>query len=588
MKPANGAVVKLEELPVGQLYNFAKWLVKDADYIRERQRLQLLVTESSGRERILNRFNLAQFFIANNHAADALGELNLLAKPVDMPSFANDPAVVALRGVARIMMNNGKSAAQDLDDRRLDGIPAMGWWRGAAQALEKDWKTADGFFAAAGPLPQAYPIEIRAMLLAQAAESAFEVKAIERSKNLLFGFPAESENRTLKDQVDYLRARILLESNSTVSDKSALAIFDRLVADGRDWGRAHGEWGRVQYLLKKGLLPVDQAIIRLERLQYSWAGSELQYRALALLGDLYFDQLQPREGLKRLRQAAQYYPFAADRERVKQHLIDRFVGLYTDKDSERIPPLAALAVYDDNRDLTPVDERGDLMIQKLADRLVAIDLLDRAADLLNYQISQRLTGAERARVGARLAAIQLLDKKPEEALVSLDLSESPDASNEILHERRLLQARALFKSGKPEPALRLLDGLTDRDADLQRAEILSAGQQWVRLAGVLARLVGRAEPGVQLDEPRQQMVVHLAVALVLAGDNDSVRKLNSDFIGLMPNGQLRNAFIMLTSGDGAIGGTDVAALNQKFAELEQFNQAIRSFARLEAPAKANR
>ncbi|MCX8501310.1 MAG: hypothetical protein ORO03_06420, partial [Alphaproteobacteria bacterium] len=588
IEASNGAVVKLESLPVGELFDFAKWATKDSSYIRERQRLQQLVTESTGRERILNRFNLAYFFLANNHAADAVGELNLLSKTANEPNLTNDPAVVAMRGVARVLMNNGKKATADLNDKRLDGIPAIGWWRGAALALENDWKSADSQLVKAGPLPQNYPIEIRALLLQLAAESAFEAGSSERSKNLLFGFPAESKNQTFKDQVDYLKARILLATNSPVNEKQAMAIFDRLVSEGRDWGRSHGEWGRIQYLLKMGLLPVDQAIVRLERLQYAWPGSDLQYRTLVQLGDLYFDQLQPRIGLKRLRQAALYFPFAPDRETVKQHLIDRFVGLYTNKDSERIPPLAALAVYDDNRDLTPASERGDLMIQKLADRLVSIDLLDRAADLLSYQIRQRLTGAERARVGARLAAIQLLDKRPDEALVSLDLSESPDAGPEVLDERRRLQAQALFKSGKAEQALRLLDGITDRDADLQRAEILSAGQQWVRLAGVLARLVGRAEPGVQLNESQQQMVVNLAVALVMAGDNGSVRKLHSDFLGSMPDGQLRNAFIMLTAGDGATGGTDVAALNQKFAELEQFNQAMRSFARLESPTKTKK
>ncbi|MEJ0067681.1 MAG: hypothetical protein WDO24_01900 [Pseudomonadota bacterium] len=75
----------------------------------------------------------------------------------------------------------------------------------------------------------------------------------------------------------------------------------------------------------------------------------------------------------------------------------------------KLPPLTALALYDDFRDLTPPGPRGDKMIQNLADRLVAMDLLDRAGELLDYQIKNRLSGTEKARIGARLAVVQMLD-----------------------------------------------------------------------------------------------------------------------------------------------------------------------------------
>ncbi|MDI9409235.1 MAG: hypothetical protein QM523_08325 [Candidatus Pacebacteria bacterium] len=581
VESAAGAAFLVQTLPINSLFDFSYLVKKDSDYVTQRQRLQQLIVESNGDEKNHNRFNLAQFFIANSHAADALGILDILAREKsNSTNLGNDPAVKALRGLARVLMNDGKAASLDLSDSRLNGIPAIGWWRGAALAIEEEYKSADLAFTAAGAIPTSYPSELKAMLLQYAAESAFGVGNAARARSLFFGFPVAIKNPSLSNRVDYLKAQLLLSKNDEVDDRLAMTILDRLVKDGNAWGRAHGEWARIQFQLKKGKLPVDQAIIRLERLQYSWSGSEMQFRILAQLGDLYFDQLQPREGLKRLRQAVQYFPYHPDRETVKAHLINRFVALYSDKASERIPPLAALAVYDDNRDLTPLDERGDLMIQKLADRLVEIDLLDRAADLLTYQVQQRLKGSERSRVGARLAAIQLLDKKPQEAMVSLDLSDVPDVSNDLRKQRQLLQARAMLRSGKPEPALRALDGFADRDADLVRAEIFAEGKQWSRLAEVMARLVGRPVPGVMLDESQQQLLLNLAIALVMAGDNGSVRKLNSDFIALMPDGDAKNTFIVLTSGDGLVGGIDAAALNLRFSELGQFKQAMNSLARI--------
>ena len=49
------------------------------------------------------------------------------------------------------------------------------------------------------------------------------------------------------------------------------------------------------------------------------------------------------------------------------------------------------------RELTPIGRRGDEMIRRLADRLVAVDLLDQASELLQYQIDQRLEGARARR-----------------------------------------------------------------------------------------------------------------------------------------------------------------------------------------------
>ena len=63
-----------------------------------------------------------------------------------------------------------------------------------------------------------------------------------------------------------------------------------------------------------------------------------------------------------------------------------------------MPAIDALSLFYDFRDLTPIGRRGDEMIRKLADRLVSVDLLDQAAELLQHQVDNRLQGAARAQV----------------------------------------------------------------------------------------------------------------------------------------------------------------------------------------------
>src|SRR5207237_1151569 len=84
-----------------------------------------------------------------------------------------------------------------------------------------------------------------------------------------------------------------------------------------------------------------------------------------------------------------------------------FSQLFLSGKADDLPPVDALSIFYGFRELTPIGRRGDEMIRKLADRLVGIDLLDQAAELLQYQVDRRLEGAARAQVAARLAMVYL-------------------------------------------------------------------------------------------------------------------------------------------------------------------------------------
>src|SRR6202042_2552744 len=105
------------------------------------------------------------------------------------------------------------------------------------------------------------------------------------------------------------------------------------------------------------------------------------------------------------------------------------------------------------RDLPPIVPRGDDMMRPLADRLVAVDLLDQAAELLQYQVDKRLEGAARAQVAARLSMVYLTNHKPERAINALRSTRIADLSGELRQQRLLLEARAQSDVGRHDLAL---------------------------------------------------------------------------------------------------------------------------------------
>ncbi len=111
-------------------------------------------------------------------------------------------------------------------------------------------------------------------------------------------------------------------------------------------------------------------------------------------------------------------------------------------------------LFYDFRELTPIGSRGDEMIRRLADRLVSVDLLDQAAELLQYQVDHRLQGAARAQVATRLAVIYLMNRKADRALATLRATRTADLSNELRNQRLLLEGARAVRSRPPRSGAR--------------------------------------------------------------------------------------------------------------------------------------
>src|SRR5262249_44815944 len=150
----------------------------------------------------------------------------------------------------------------------------------------------------------------------------------------------------------------------------------------------------------------------------------------------------------------------------------------------------ALGLVYDFRELPPVGRRGDEMIRRLTDRLVSVDLLDQAAELLQHQVDHRLQGAARSQVATRLAVIYLMNHKPDRALAALNATRSSELPTEVRNQRLLIEARALSDIGRHEVALDVIANVDGREAICLRSDILWAAKRWRESAEQIELLYG--------------------------------------------------------------------------------------------------
>ncbi|HWU80795.1 MAG TPA: endoglucanase, partial [Caulobacter sp.] len=289
----------------------------------------------------------------------------------------------------------------------------------------------------------------------------------------------------------------------------------------------------------KGKISAPQAAATLNQLRYRWRGDGVELEVIGALGKLFIDQGRYREALEVLRSAGRQLPDRPEAVALQNDLSNTFRQLFLQGLADGMQPVQAVGLFYDFQDLTPIGADGDQMVRNLVRRLVDVDLLDDAAKLLKYQVDNRLNGVPKAQVATDLAWIYLMNKKPEDALDTINATRSTILPPALNAERRLATARALMSLGRYDDALELIERDNSRDGQEIRAEIAwkqhtwpAAGAMYERSLGDRWKTPGALSPG---DEAR---LLRAAVAFSLADDDAALGRLRqrwSGFIDLAGN-----------------------------------------------------
>ncbi len=530
------------------------------------------IAEAPAEERNEPRLKLAQFYFAHGFAADAKGVLVAIAE--HDAKVASNRGFRALSGAVDFLLNNFDVADKVLFHADFDGNREVAVWRGATAASHKQWtRAADAFALGAGAV-ESYPKDLRIRFLTLEARTALAVGDIERLDSILAVLGATDPPEDVRVHATYLRGAALERLGHL---DAALENYERAASSANRPIAARAKLARVSLLRKRGDLTADQAIDRLSGLRFAWRGDDFELALLKTLGELYIEQRYFRDGLNTLRQAVTYFPKDATTRAIAQKMNEVFEGLFLGRGADALTPVSALGLYYEFRELTPLGAEGDEMIRRLADRLVAIDLLDRAAKLLEHQVKYRLEGGEKARVGARLVVVQLLDKRPKAALRALAETRWTSLAPDLADERRRLEARALADLGRYPEALVLLGQDEAPEAGLLRGEIQWRARDWKGAAQTFEALLGEMGGDEEsLSASQHRHLMQLAVSLALAGDQAGLDRVRERYAEALAPGAEADAFRLIT-GKVDRGATQFRQLAGKIAEVDNVQAFMASY-----------
>jgi tetratricopeptide (TPR) repeat protein len=552
--------------------DFAAWSKPIAGTRAEAVRQLMRLSSTSPGGMSAPRMSLARFYIAEGLGAEALGVLGNIARE-DGTADATPQFRVA-RAIAKIEMGRYRDALTDLSMEGLGNDPHAALWRGLAAAGARDWRQARSNLMGALRILNRYPPAWEARARVALAQAALTLNEPASATQALAGMPRVELPADVTAEAWLVRAAL-----DVVSNKADLAIstYDRVAKLPYRPAAARAMLEGTLLKVKGGKIKPAQAIDALERLRFQWRGDAVELKTLSELGKLYVENHRVRDGLNTMRLAVRHFSETDEARATATYMAEIFEGLFLEGKADELQAVQALALFYDFRELTPVGAQGDEMIRKLSERLVAVDLLPQAAELLQHQVDQRLDGIAKASVATKLALIYLLDRKAEKALGLIRTTKQTRLPDDLIVQRNLIEARALTDLKMFDEAMELVAADIGPEADRLRADIMWDAQRWPDAGAKAEALLGtRYEDIAPLTDIERTDLMRAAVAFSLAGDSGALERLRTRFQAKMSQSLDAKAFTMVTQSTD-VTADDYRTLVKRVASVDTLDAFLQDF-----------
>ncbi|MBB4375993.1 tetratricopeptide repeat protein [Bradyrhizobium sp. SBR1B] len=511
--------------------------------------------------RSLPRLDLAQFYMsrAMYHEAKAVTEL-MLSDPLNK----EESGALIMHAIASVLIGRPAQGLKDLANPVIGNSHDSQLWKALAYARQGKWADAREKFKNVEFAIASLPLDIQRIVTMDAMRASLEVKdyagaSKRRSELEVVGVSPEAA-----PGFAVLRGRL---AEALGHDKDALDDYKFAAASADRPAAAEAKQLEVALRQKRDEISKEDALRELETLSMTWRGDAIEVKTLQMLSQMFAENGRYRDALTAARTATRLQPNAEASRQAQDLASDLFTKIFLGPKGDELPPVEALGMFYEFRELTPIGRRGDELIRRLADRLASIDLLDQAAELLQYQVDHRLEGAARAQVAARLSMIYLANRKPDMAITALRASRISDLSGELRQQRLLLEARAQSDVGRHDLALDIVSNVSGREVLRLRSDIFWAGRRWRESAEQIELYYGeRFRDFKPLNAVEKSDIIRAAVGYALADDSIGLSRFREKYAPLMSESADRLAF--------DIASKPAAASSAEFAEIAKLAASV--------------
>lgn len=545
------------------LFELAEWRQnRDAIFGKRQDELITAAAQANGDAKTAANIDLARFYLARGFYPEAKGAADLSL--ADAKPGTEDPTALIVRAVASILGGHPEAGLKDLGNSVIGGSYDLQVWKGLAAAGQGKWPEAREKFKNAEFAIAALPDDLQRVVLAAAMRASLEVRdyagASARSNDLdVIGIPPDR-----MPAIAVMRGEL---AEAMGRDKEALNLYRDVVASSDRPSAAEARLREITFRQKRNEIGADEALQGLETLAVTWRGGDIELEILQQLARAYAASGRYADSFAAARLATRLSANSDVSRLAQDETSALFAQVFLGAKGDELPPIEALGMFYDYRELTPIGRRGDEMIRRLSERLVNVDLLEQAADLLQYQVDHRLEGAARAQVAARLATVYLMNRKPDRAATVLRDTRIADLAGELRQQRLLLEARAQSDIGRHDLALDIVSNLTGREVVRLRSDIYWAARRWRESAEqVELYYADRWKDFQPLNTVEKGDVIRAAIGYALAEDSLGLARFREKYGPKMSSGADRVAF--------DIASKPAAASSAEFTQIAKMAASV--------------
>jgi tetratricopeptide (TPR) repeat protein len=521
------------------IFELSEWQKnQEGNFGPRRDELVAAIAAAEPEQRTQARLDLARFYMARGLYPEAKGVAELMlagSKP-----GLEDTSALMVHAVASVLIGRPEIGLKDLAKPAIGNNYDSQLWKALAYARQEKWAEAREKFKNVEFAITSLPLELQRIVTMDAMRASLEVRdysgAAKRSSDLdVIGVPPE-----MMPAVSLLRGRL---AEGLGHDKDALDDYRMAIKSSDRVAAAEATLSQIALRQKREQISQADALNELETLAAIWRGDGIEARTEQMMARIYAETGRYSDSLGAARISTKLQPNSEGSRQAQDAASALFADLFLTSKGDDMRPIDALGMFYEYRELTPIGRRGDEMIRRLADRLVAVDLLDQASELLQYQIDKRLEGAARAQVAARLAMVYLTNRKPDRAITALRSTRIADLSGELRQQRLLLEARAQSDVGRHDLALDIISNIGGREAIRLRSDIYWAARRWRESAEQIELYYGdRWRDFEPLNSLEKGDVIRAVVGYALAEDAIGLARFREKYAPLMSGDADRIAF----------------------------------------------
>jgi hypothetical protein len=482
-----------------------------------------------------------------------------LIKDLD-EDFATNDEVETLESTARFVSSHYQEVINNFKESELfqaggtfEAEDKKLWW-GLSKGKPSE-KFEFNFKESKDEFLRNYPDALYNDLAITALEERLNIGDLNSSDYILANLRAEKRPHILNN-ITFLKGLLFAKDENI---KKASALWKELANNTSDrFNRARAGFALTSLLLDNKMITIPEAIDNFNKLRISWRGDIIELSLLQLIGDLYINQKQYMKGFRVWRELVSYFPGTEQALLTARKMSQTFVQLFNQGDADQLPIINALTLYYEFRELTPIGKQGDEMISKLADRLIQVDLLDKAAGLLTHQVRFRLQGEKRDLASTKLAEVHMMNNKPQLAYDVLTATTHENIVPDLAVKRKYLAANALISLNRNNRALVLLKSDYSQKASFLRSQIYWNKKVWNKVVEELQptfRDLRREE--TTLSDQETDYLLKLAVAYAILEKKKRLQILYEDFNPFIANTDKRDVLQFVASDQGPINYQDL-------------------------------